>query len=60
MKMVVGKIKKISSSFKIMSDLVINHCSSENRLFKDFLSLGKNSDFFIVSNNKFKISPKNS
>ena len=51
-------LKKISSSFKIMSDLVINHCSSENRLFKDFLSLGKNSDFFIVSNNKFKISPK--
>ncbi len=47
--------KKISSSFKTMIDLVINHCSSENRLFKDFLN-GSSlvSDFFIVSNEKFK------
>ena len=51
--------KKISSSFKTMIDLVINHCSSENRLFKDFLN-GSSlvSDFFIVSNEKFKESEK--
>ena len=51
--------KKISSSFKTMIDLVINHCSSENMLFKDFLN-GSSfvSDFFIVSNEKFKESEK--
>ena len=51
--------KKISFSFKTMIDLVINHCSSENMLFKDFLN-GSSlvSDFFIVSNEKFKESEK--
>ena len=51
--------KKISFSFKTMIDLVINHCSSENKLFKDFLN-GNSlvSDFFIVSNEKFKESEK--
>ena len=47
--------KKISLSFKTMIDLVINHCSSENKLFIDFLN-GSSimSDFFIVSDKKFK------
>ena len=47
--------KKISLSFKTMVDLVINHCSSENKLFIDFLN-GSSimSDFFIVSDKKFK------
>ena len=51
--------KKISLSFKTMIDLVINHCSSENKLFQDFLN-GSSlvSDFFIVSNKKFKESEK--
>ena len=42
-----------------MIDLVINHCSSENKLFKDFLN-GNSfvSEFFIVSNKKFKESEK--
>ena len=29
-------LKKITNSFKIMTDLVINHCSSKNKLFKNF------------------------
>ena len=48
--------KKIADNFRVMSDLVINHCSSENKLFKNFLkdnSPGK--DFFITFDNK----PKN-
>ena len=51
--------KKISLNFKTMIDLVINHCSSESELFKDFLN-GSSfvSDFFIVSNKKFKESEK--
>ena len=32
--------KKLSSNFKIMSDLVINHCSSQNKLFKNFMEKG--------------------
>ena len=38
-----------------MIDLVINHCSSENKLFIDFLN-GSSimADFFIVSDKKFK------
>ncbi len=51
--------KKISFSFKTMIDLVINHCSSENQLFKDFLNGSSSvSDFFIVSKQKFKESEK--
>ena len=30
--------KRLSSKFKIMTDLVINHCSSENQLYKNFLT----------------------
>jgi len=51
--------KKISFSFKTMIDLVINHCSSENELFKDFLNENPLvSDFFLVSNEKFKEAEK--
>ena len=46
--------KEISLNFKIMTDLVINHCSSSNYLFKNFL---KNSepgcDYFFSSKKKF-------
>ena len=52
-------LKKITKSFKIMVDLVINHCSSRNRLFKNFLQ-NKNpgKDFFISSQKKFPTSKK--
>ncbi len=30
-------IKRISSEFRLMSDLVINHCSSQSRMFNDYL-----------------------
>ena len=52
-------LKKITKSFKIMVDLVINHCSSKNKLFKNFLenkSPGK--EFFINSEKKFPESKK--
>ncbi len=48
-------LKKITNDFKVMSDLVINHCSSENELFKNFLNEkipGKN--FFVAMNNSSK------
>ena len=45
---------KLSSKFKIMCDLVINHCSSKNYLFQNFLQqLDPGSDFFISSDKKF-------
>ena len=46
--------KKLSSKFKIMTDLVINHCSSENQIFTNFLT-GKEpgSNFFISSERNF-------
>ena len=38
-----------------MSDLVINHCSSENILFKNFLNkTDPGSDYFIVSKKNFE------
>ncbi len=47
--------KKISSNFKIMIDLVINHCSSTNYLFKNFLKNHEpGSDYFIFSKKEFK------
>ena len=40
----------MSSKTKIMSDLVINHCSTENQLFKNFLNKTEPGlDFFISS-----------
>ena len=54
-------LKKITKTFDIMVDLVINHCSSKNKLFENFLE-NKNpgKDFFINSEKKFPESKKNS
>ena len=46
-------IKKLSKKYKLMSDLVINHCSSESRWFQQFIQNqlpGKN--YFIAFKNK--------
>lgn len=52
-------LKKITKSFKIMVDLVINHCSSRNRLFKNFLeNKDPGKEFFISSQKKFPTSKK--
>ena len=46
--------KNISKNFKIMTDLVINHCSASNRLFYNFLNkIEPGIDFFISSEKKF-------
>ncbi len=50
-------IKKLSSKYKIMADLVINHCSSESEWFQQFLNNqlpGKN--FFLDYEDKFDTS----
>ena len=45
---------KISSRFNIMCDLVINHCSTKNQLYKNFLdNEDPGSDFFISSEKNF-------
>ena len=42
-----------------MTDLVINHCSSKNKLFKNFLeNKDPGRDFFIKSEKKFPKSQK--
>ncbi len=47
-------LKRISKKFKIMTDLVINHCSSQNKLFKNFLvKKSPGNDFFISSKKEF-------
>jgi sucrose phosphorylase len=52
-------LNKITRSFKIMVDLVINHCSSRNRLFKNFLeNKDPGKEFFISSQKKFPTSKK--
>ena len=49
--------KKISSKFNVMVDLVINHCSSSNELFKNFLNNDEpGSDFFIHRRNSNGLS----
>ena len=52
-------LKKITKTFDLMVDLVINHCSSNNKLFTNFLE-DKNpgKDFFINSEKKFPKSNK--
>ena len=61
-----NNIQEISSNFKIMIDLVINHCSSESYLFKSFLEDQKSfSNFFVSENKKTKkfdnvVRPRNS
>ena len=45
-----GNINNISKNASIMADLVINHCSSQNQLFKNYLNNTEpGSDFFISS-----------
>ena len=52
-------LKNITKSFKVMIDLVINHCSSKNKLFVNFLeNNGEGKDFFISSEKKFSNSQK--
>ena len=52
-------LKKLTSKFKIMVDLVINHCSSKNNLFKKFLKSESDvKNFFILSDKKFNESLK--
>ena len=52
-------LKKLSSKFKIMIDLVINHCSSKNNLFTEFLKSNPDvENFFITSDKKFNESLK--
>ena len=41
-------LKKISKSYKIMSDVVLNHASSKSIWFKNFLKgKGKGKDYFL-------------
>ena len=41
-------LKKISKSYKIMSDIVLNHASSKSIWFKNFLNgKGKGKDYFL-------------
>ena len=51
-------VRKISRNFKLMTDLVINHCSESNELFQNFLKNNEiEKNYFIFSNSKFnKIS----
>lgn len=43
-------IEQISSSYKLMSDLVINHCSRRSMWFENFrLGKGNGSDFFFTA-----------
>ena len=45
---------KLSLKYKVMTDLVINHCSSKNTLFQNFLnSVEPGLDFFISNNKNF-------
>ena len=51
-------IKKISKSYKIMSDVVLNHASSESIWFKNFLKgKGKGKNYFLHYNKE--INTKN-
>ncbi|WP_018968620.1 alpha-amylase family glycosyl hydrolase [Rubritalea marina] len=50
-------IKDLSSDFKVMADLVINHCSSESPWFQNFLK-GENpgKDYFVMGDDYDDIS----
>ena len=46
--------KEISKNFNVMTDLVINHCSVSNKLFRNFLTNKEPGiDFFIESEKQF-------
>ena len=50
-------IKKISTDFKLMSDLVINHISSQSEWFKNFLKdKGKGKDYFLIVDKKIDLN----
>ena len=50
-------IKKISIDFKLMSDLVINHISSQSEWFKNFLKdKGKGKDYFLIVDNEIDLN----
>ncbi len=52
-----GDIKKISSKYDLMVDLMVNHLSSESKYFKDYLKKGDKSkykDLFLSANDVFK------
>ena len=43
-------IQQISAEFRLMSDLVINHCSSESQWFENFIKgEGEGCDYFYVA-----------
>lgn len=43
-------IEKIARSYRLMADLVINHCSSESEWFRNFVDgSGEGSDFFLTA-----------
>ncbi len=41
-------IERISDNFRLMSDIVINHCSSQSRMFSDYLQGHKPYDSFFL------------
>ena len=44
-----GDIQKIANDYRLMSDLVVNHCSSEHRWFKNFLqNTAPGKDYFYT------------
>lgn len=44
-------IEDIANHFKLMADLVINHCSAKSNWFKDFVEqTGEGKDFFYTTN----------
>jgi len=50
-------IKKISSEYRLMADLVINHCSSESLWFDNFQKgEGEGSDYFFVESPETDLS----
>ena len=50
-------IQKISSEFRLMSDLVINHCSSESQWFNNFINgAGEGYDYFYTTSKDTDIS----
>ena len=50
-------IEKISAEFRLMADLVINHCSSESQWFKNFkMAKGEGHNYFFTENPEADLS----
>lgn len=50
-------IESIASDYRLMSDLVINHCSSSSEWFKNFIKgEGKGHDFFFTADKNASIN----